>query len=234
MENFQDKKRNRNMDELSHQYNSDYNLLHQKHLKLINEKNNKAAFVENLIDATRLILEVIWPGCDNTKSNLLSLKTFLEEILKRSRTSCSTLQTALFYLIRIRPKIEILKEQIYKISPTAPITTILCCRRMFLISLIIASKYLQDRNHSNKAWSKITGLAVKEINSYEIFFLRLINYNLYVTYDSFENWCVLLLSNIRSISGEGFIQHDGFKKLENQDKVNSFREILNSLNIESL
>ncbi|CAJ0829500.1 3967_t:CDS:2 [Entrophospora sp. SA101] len=33
-----------------------------------------------------------------------------------------------------------------------------CGRRMFLASLIIASKYLQDKNYSNTAWSKICGL----------------------------------------------------------------------------
>ncbi|CAJ0889916.1 13790_t:CDS:2 [Entrophospora sp. SA101] len=30
-----------------------------------------------------------------------------------------------------------------------------CGRRMFLASLIVASKYLQDNNYSNNAWSKI-------------------------------------------------------------------------------
>ncbi|CAJ0924033.1 3075_t:CDS:2 [Entrophospora sp. SA101] len=39
-----------------------------------------------------------------------------------------------------------------------------CGRRMFLASLIIASKYLQDKNYSNTAWSKICGLQVEEIN----------------------------------------------------------------------
>ncbi|CAJ0847458.1 17520_t:CDS:2 [Entrophospora sp. SA101] len=56
-----------------------------------------------------------------------------------------------------------------------------CGRRMFLASLIVASKYLQDNNYSNNAWSKISGLSLKEINSIERRFLQLIVYNLYVS-----------------------------------------------------
>src|SRR6266542_2633958 len=73
------------------------------------------------LDMTGLIIEVILPECNesiNTKSNLLPLKIFLKEILKRSRTSYSTLQTALFYLFRIRQKIEGLKNQLLTSIPT--------------------------------------------------------------------------------------------------------------------
>src|SRR5438067_13500340 len=186
------------------------------------------------LDMTGLIIEVIWPEYDeliNTKSNLLPLKIFLKEVLKRSRTSYSTLQTALFYLFRIRPKIEGLKNQLLTSIPTESlrksVMMISCCRRMFLTSLIIATKYLQDRSYSNKAWSKITGLTVKEINYYEIFFWQLIDYNLYVAGDSFKNWCTFLLNNIKSISGKEFIIKDNsFRRLKNEDKINSFKKIL--------
>nr|CAG8512379.1 7360_t:CDS:2 [Entrophospora candida]CAG8572073.1 12038_t:CDS:2 [Entrophospora candida] len=63
-----------------------------------------------------------------------------------------------------------------------------CGRRMFLASLIVASKYLQDNNYSNNAWSKISGLSLKEINSIERRFLQLIVYNLYVSEEVFNNW----------------------------------------------
>jgi hypothetical protein len=44
--------------------------------------------------------------------SLLPLKTFVQEILRRSRTSGSVMQTALCYLEAIRPKVpEILRDE---------------------------------------------------------------------------------------------------------------------------
>jgi len=67
-------------------------------------------------------------------------------------------------------------------------TPLLCGRRMFLSSLILASKYLQDRNYSNKAWSKISGLSLKEINENELVFLKLIDWELHLKFDDFKRW----------------------------------------------
>ena len=67
---------------------------------------------------------------------------------------------------------------------------------MFLAALIAASKYLQDRNYSNRAWSTITGLPIYEINANEICFLKLIDYNLFIAEDVFKRWSSLLLMHI--------------------------------------
>jgi len=67
-----------------------------------------------------------------------------------------------------------------------------CGRRMFLAALILASKYQQDRSYSNKAWSKISGLPVAEINRNEIAFLALIEYRLFVSPSVFQKWVVVL------------------------------------------
>ncbi len=54
-----------------------------------------------------------------------------------------------------------------------------CGRRMFLAALILASKWLQDRNYSARAWSKISGLQVSEINDNERAFLAAVNWKLH-------------------------------------------------------
>lgn len=69
---------------------------------------------------------------------------------------------------------------------------VLCGRRMFLAALMCASKYLQDRNFSNRAWSKISGLPVKEVNSNERVFLTLVAYRLHVEVDTFDKWTTRL------------------------------------------
>ncbi|KAF9422159.1 hypothetical protein BGZ94_008652 [Podila epigama] len=74
---------------------------------------------------------------------------------------------------------------------------IYCGRRTFLAALMVASKYLQDRNYSNKAWAKISGLSIKEINANELIFLKLIDYNLFVSHETFMRWTGLLVAHGR-------------------------------------
>ncbi|PKY30039.1 hypothetical protein RhiirB3_297993, partial [Rhizophagus irregularis] len=122
-------------------------------------------------------------------AKIIPLRLFLQETLRRSRTSYSTLQTALFYLFRIKPQISSTSRHSNQSQNNDPAT---CGRRMFLAALIVASKYLQDRNYSNRAWSKISGLPVHEINANEICFLKLIDYNLFIAEDIFKRWSSLL------------------------------------------
>ncbi|KAF9070129.1 hypothetical protein BDP27DRAFT_1177359, partial [Rhodocollybia butyracea] len=42
-----------------------------------------------------------------------------------------------------------------------------CPRRAFLASLILASKFTQDKCYSNRAWAKLSGLPPREIGRCE-------------------------------------------------------------------
>ncbi|KAK3811794.1 MAG: hypothetical protein J3Q66DRAFT_348476 [Benniella sp.] len=87
-------------------------------------------------------------------------------------------------------------------SPSSPILAksepVGCGRRMFLAALILASKFQQDRTYSNKAWSKISGLPVSEINLNEITFLKLIDYRLFVSQAVFQKWITILAEKGRN------------------------------------
>ncbi|KAF9409735.1 hypothetical protein BGZ94_001875 [Podila epigama] len=229
--------------------------------------------VENLVDTAALIIESIWPspiGAQySPKAPVIPLHIFVKETLRRSRTTLSTLQLALYYIYKVRNQVlaaqekirqdqiqnlqqhmtglhhgqppspngsvEALSEQEFKqhdyfnsmstsyaktntlpltppgtnntpasLSPlslsasttTSPILAksepVGCGRRMFLAALILASKFQQDRTYSNKAWSKISGLPVSEINLNEITFLELIDYRLFVSQAVFQKWVIIL------------------------------------------
>ncbi|KAK4906352.1 hypothetical protein LTR28_000614, partial [Elasticomyces elasticus] len=64
---------------------------------------------------------------------------------------------------------------------------------MFLAALILASKYLQDRNFSAKAWSKMSGLKVCEINLNEMAFLRTVDWKLHIPGKLFQRWMEIVL-----------------------------------------
>ena len=152
-------------------------------------------------DTTAQMIEVIWPlsvvSCSRDTvlggKTILGLRTFIQEVLKRSKTSYSTLQVALYYLILIKafvPKCDFTMEQFEDSNASRAMQ---CGRRMFLAALILASKYLQDRNYSARAWSKISGLKVCEINTNEMAFLHAVKWKLHVPESLFQRWTDVVL-----------------------------------------
>lgn len=126
---------------------------------------------------------------------VLPLRTFIQETLRRSRTSYSTLQVALYYLIVIRPRLPAKDIDISSLDPLEAqlVRAMQCGRRMFLAALILASKYLQDRNYSARAWSRISGLNTQEININEMAFLKAVDWKLHITEAVFQKWTDLVL-----------------------------------------
>jgi len=170
------------------------------------------------------------PSCLSAKTTntTLPLKIFVHEVLKRSQTSGSILQTALCYLEAVCSKIpdishdekhgirmlesmilpatkaelSVASDYIVKmicqsdqsadttdfppgfngldvassvcvdpalsavVSTSLP-SPLLCPRRTFLASLILASKFSQDKCYSNRAWAKLSGLPPREIGRCE-------------------------------------------------------------------
>ncbi|KAH6628583.1 hypothetical protein F5144DRAFT_316245 [Chaetomium tenue] len=179
---------------------------------LVRQSDRKLSFVENLVgkkhspavkdiysmlfspDTSTHVVEAIWPTSsvpprpDSGNKAVLPLRTFIQETLRRSRTSYSTLQVALYYLVLIKshvPSYDFTTEQPDDCRSSQAIQ---CGRRMFLAALILASKYLQDRNYSARAWSKISGLDTLEINQNEMAFLLAVNWKLHVTEETYKRW----------------------------------------------
>lgn len=191
-----------------------------------------------------LAIDSIWGPATTAPAptgNVLPIQWFVKEVLRRSRTSCSTLQVALYYLHQARHSIRAMvaaaalhREEFlclegrlaieqearshYPSPPTSPTeeetrfaelleaqtSPLLCGRRTFLAALISSSKYLQDRNYSNRAWAKISGLPAVEININERAFLSLVDYNLFVSAEDFSK-CKYLVGEF-----QGRLESDGY------------------------
>ncbi|KAJ6179932.1 hypothetical protein N7519_010393 [Penicillium mononematosum] len=168
---------------------------------LLRQSERKVNFVDNLVDTASQIVETIWPlsaaasrsDAATGSKGVLPLRTFIQETLRRSRTSYSTLQVALYYLIKVKPHVpthDFTKEQP---RDQSSLRAMQCGRRMFLAALILASKYLQDRNYSARAWSKISGLNTLEINQNELMFLKAVGWRLHIDEATFQRWTDLVL-----------------------------------------
>ncbi|MCJ1284884.1 hypothetical protein MMC26_004221 [Xylographa opegraphella] len=168
---------------------------------LVRQCDRKDNFVESLVDTTTQMIEVIWPlsvvpcGRDTVLGgkNLIGLRIFIQEVLKRSKTSYSTLQVALYYLVLIKPYVPGIDFTMEQSEDSHSIRAMQCGRRMFLAALILASKYLQDRNYSARAWSKISGLKISEINTNEMAFVTAIDWRLHVPEPLFQRWTDVVL-----------------------------------------
>ena len=162
------------------------------------------------------MIETIWPlsnypcgsngiPVDKDVKTVSGLRTYVQELLRRSRTSYSTLQVALYYLIVIQcclPKRDFTQEQTRESHARISLQ---CGRRMFLAALILAGKYLQDKTYSARAWSKISGLSPAEINLNERRFLEAVAWKLHVPEEIFHRWTdiVFKYSPARSPSSPG-------------------------------
>jgi hypothetical protein len=147
------------------------------------------------LDVTVQAIASIWPNAISTPNTstttrpVANLSTFLHHILKHSRTTHSTLQLAIFYLFRIRPRVlERRHDDVY----------ISCGRRMFLAALICAHKFLQDKTYKNSAWSKVSGLSVHEVNHAEKVMLQLLDWALYVKKDTYDQWIAMLQQHLQN------------------------------------
>ncbi|KAG8415483.1 PHO85 cyclin-5 [Metarhizium acridum] len=166
---------------------------------LVRQSDRKVNFVDSLVDSSTQIVEAIWPlssvVCRSELGSkaVLPLRTFIQETLRRSRTSYSTLQVALYYLILIKPHVPKHNFTTEQPDDRHVDRALQCGRRMFLAALILASKYLQDRNYSARAWSKISGLNTQEINQNEIAFLLAVNWQLHITDEIFQRWTEIVL-----------------------------------------
>ncbi|KAI0305543.1 hypothetical protein B0F90DRAFT_1815154 [Multifurca ochricompacta] len=204
---------------------------------------------------SRVATHIDLSSAEQARGNIVPLKTFVHEVLRRSRTSYNVLQTALCYIEALRSKVPELVHQertgdgirgevdqsarvLFPDDPrlqepqkevdidevidlvnfaglegqfsddTPPtvrmlddnpvampdVTTwqskcevekkppmlsedlpalpplpspLLCPRRTFLASLILASKFMQDKCYSNRAWAKLAGLPAREIGRCE-------------------------------------------------------------------
>lgn len=179
---------------------------------------SKNALVDGLVDSACRTLDVIWnasspsaaAACDlNKGKSALPLQVFVRETLRRGRASCSTLQAALLYCVRLGDAAKqsaqhTLKESTRAVGVSVSVETdaaspmlgmskeelclIRCPRRMFLASIMVASKFVQDRTYSNRAWSKISGLPVKDLGKLERALLKAIDYRLVISEGEWQRW----------------------------------------------
>ncbi|ORZ14735.1 cyclin-domain-containing protein [Absidia repens] len=166
----------------------------QQSLNDIHDKHtHESAYVRSLVDMTVRTIDSIWPSSTvphrlSSDKRTVDTGTFVKTILRLSRTRHSTLLIAIFYLFRIKPRL----QKSISTSSLEDRRYLVCGRRMFLVALLLACKFQNDVTPKNNVWARASGLPVAQINYTERLFLGLLDYQLYISKESYEQWTALV------------------------------------------
>lgn len=147
--------------------------------------SNKQEIVTTLVNMVTEFITEVWPN----EHRAMPVRTVISEVLRRSKCSYPVLQVALCYLTMIRPLV----------MDKCPVQ-LRCGCRVFVASLMVASKYLLDRGFSTATWSRVSGLPTSELTANEFALLDALDWQCHIPMEKYRQACSKLILEMRQQS----------------------------------
>ncbi|ORX93869.1 cyclin-domain-containing protein [Basidiobolus meristosporus CBS 931.73] len=117
----------------------------------------------------------------------IDVHAYLTRILKYCPSTNDCLIAVVVYLERIRSKCRDKNEQGLVIDPYN-------IHRLIIVAFVIATKFFSDIFYTNTRYAKVGGLAASELNSLELQFLKLTEFNLNIDSEELQYFADCLLN----------------------------------------
>eukprot|EP00250_Pteridium_aquilinum_P006254 c16211_g1_i3 orf=97-789(+) len=124
-----------------------------------------------------------------TRTPGISIGKYLQRINRYTCCSPSCFVVGFIYI-----------DQLVHKQPDFPLI-LLNIHRLLLISIMVATKFLDDMHYNNAFYAKVGGISVHELNYLEIDFLFKLNFHVHVTPITFEGYCTHLERELLSSVG---------------------------------
>jgi hypothetical protein len=111
----------------------------------------------------------------------ISLYDYIIRILNYTEIEENTIISSLIYIDMFDKKKQITKFNVH---------------RIFFCSILISLKYNEDIIYKNEYYAQVAGISLNELNTIEYEFISLLNFNLYIDYNLFNDYKQLFLNNI--------------------------------------
>eukprot|EP00602_Paraphysomonas_sp_CaronLab_P004129 CAMPEP_0185024836 /NCGR_PEP_ID=MMETSP1103-20130426/8026_1 /TAXON_ID=36769 /ORGANISM="Paraphysomonas bandaiensis, Strain Caron Lab Isolate" /LENGTH=295 /DNA_ID=CAMNT_0027557901 /DNA_START=71 /DNA_END=955 /DNA_ORIENTATION=+ len=103
----------------------------------------------------------------------ISIYGYLERISKYAKCSANCFIVALIYIDRL-------------IETRSIVLSSLNVHRILITSILLSTKVFEDEFYKNAYYAKLGGISTQEINSLELEFLSMVNFNMCVSTDTFK------------------------------------------------
>ncbi|GAB2232294.1 hypothetical protein Droror1_Dr00011326 [Drosera rotundifolia] len=114
---------------------------------------------------------------DGMEAPDMTIQSFLERIFRYTRVGSPVYVVAYVYIDRLSQN-----YPGFRISPCN-------VHRLLITTIMVASKYVEDRNYRNSYFARVGGLTTNEMNRLELDLLFLMGFRLHVNVSVFESYC---------------------------------------------
>ena len=111
----------------------------------------------------------------------ISLYDYIIRILNYTEIEENTIISSLIYIDMFDKQKQITKFNVH---------------RILFCSILISLKYNEDIIYKNEYYAQVAGISLNELNTIEYEFISLLNFNLYIDYNLFNDYKQLFLNNI--------------------------------------